>query len=145
MGSAAVGIFMLGLAGVQMGVTVGASGYKSEQQSQQLRDSIKQQEAAVATYKAKFAAVAHGMNATDEAARAAYQKSLDDIHQLALLSFNAKSDFQEEYQNIQKAGLIFVTIIFFLLLLKQMGVLDALAAAIDRLFSRIFRSRTKST
>jgi hypothetical protein len=130
------GIAIAGMIG-----NVAGAGEDAGKNADELRKNIKDVEAATASMKAKWDSVISQETALDDQVKADIIKDIDDIAQISAKAKVAKDNFSVQYRKIQMAGVLFVVAIFFLLLLKQTGILDS----IEDLFLSPFKGSTKSS
>lgn len=110
----------------QMGATVITSGINSGKKSDDIRKQIKDQNAQTDDLQSKWDAAIKKQAALDQDEITEINNLLDDMAQLAAQTRVTKREFLDEYKKIQMAGVSFVVIIFFLLLLKWAGILDTM-------------------
>ena len=64
------------------------------------------------------------------------KQDLDKIKQLSDECITNKQLFDKNYRNIQIAGVLFVVFIFFILILKEVGVIDAIQDGLSAKFKK---------
>jgi hypothetical protein len=109
-----------------MAATVATSGINAGTKSDDIRKQIKAQNAQTDDLQSKWDAAIKKQAALDQDEITEINNLLDDMAQLAAQTRVTKREFLDEYKKIQMAGVSFVVIIFFLLLLKWAGILDAM-------------------
>jgi hypothetical protein len=123
---ASLGVILGGIAVFGMGVNVTKSGIDAASKSDDIRKQIKDTTAQTDSLQSKWDAAIKKQIALDTDEKNEITDLLDDMAQLAAQARVTKRKFSDEYKKIQMAGVSFVIIIFFLLLLKWTGILDAM-------------------
>lgn len=115
--------------------TVGQSAYDSVNESEGLRKAIIDTKNRTASLKQKWDSIISQQSQLTNEIRAQILEDLDAISKNKASIDIAKENFQKNFTKIQMAGVSFVVVIFFLLLLKRAGILDYLE---DLIFSSLF-------
>jgi hypothetical protein len=108
-----------------MASNVAMSGRDAGKNADSLRKQIKDTKAQTADLNAKWDSAIKTTVALDATTKQEIIYLLDQMAQTAAKSRVAKREFSEQYRKIQMAGVSFIIIVFFLLLLKWTGILDA--------------------
>ena len=116
-----VGIGVAGMLG-----NVASSGMDAGENASQLRTQIQNIQAQTATLKEKFNSVISQETKLDEQMKMDIVNNIDEIAKTSATARVAKRNYEKQYRQIQITGVVFVIAIFFLLLLKRLGLLDAL-------------------
>lgn len=124
--SIALGIFMV--AGMVIPVTLG--GVNAGRDADGLRQSVKDIKKETESLEKRFNIAIVQEKALDYKMRTEIVDSIDRINQLSAQARVAKRAFSEKYRTLQLTGVVFIVTVFFLLLLKEAGLLDALQALI---------------
>lgn len=130
---AAIGI--LGMIG-----SVASSGADAGKNADQIRDQITQIKNRTASLKSKFEEVIKGGQKFTAEMEASIQSDVDQLKQNTAQTKIYREQFLIHKQRIQMSGIIFIVAVFFLMLLKRLGLLDA----IDDLIMSPFQGGEKS-
>lgn len=125
----------LGIIGVAgMVGSVGAAGYNSAHNLASIKQATTDLKNQTASMKAQWESATKSMDKIDAELRQQIDKNLEAIHQtIATINAN-KEDLNAQKKKIQTVGIAWVVVIFFLLLLKTVGILDNIS---DLLFAWI--------
>lgn len=121
MGAVASTVGIMGMAGM-----VGSSGYNATVSSDKIRDAIASVKVQTADWQKKYTDVINAEYVLDAAIQGEIIQSLDTYITLKATIQLEKDNYNAEYKKIQIVGIVFITIIFFLLLLKQFGLFQSL-------------------
>lgn len=125
MGTAiSTGIGLAGMTGMIVGI--GQSGYQSNKTASSLRAQIKDLNKQSEDWKKKYHEILLADYVLDSSMVKAMQDTLNNYIKLQSKIAIEKETFIQQYKQIQITGVIFITVIFFLLTLKQFDLLEPL-------------------
>lgn len=134
----AVAAIMLGMFAVSSLATIGLAGNDAAKNSQSVKDSIANSIAQKQQWQDKYNNLIKS-GAKDMASMQAEHTILVNEANKLTSELKASQDlFTASYKTLQMYGIIMVSGIFFILLLKKFGLLDALDNYFSNLFRKIF-------
>ena len=121
---------MVGMAG-----NVASAGASAGMSAGDIRKNIAAVKEQTGKFKQEFEAIDANQEKVSAAAQQQIQNNLDASITAARNAAAAKVEYAAQYKKIQMSGVIFLCVIFFLLLLKETGVVDALEDLVMGLFT----------
>ena len=106
--------------------TVGSSGAQANMHAQQIRDKIAKVQSTSRNWQTQYAQLLNNEMKLDDQIQADMVGMLKNFHQLGSVMMVEKQNFNAPQRKIQLAGVIFVLVVFFLLLLHQFGLFEPL-------------------
>ncbi|MCP3681953.1 MAG: hypothetical protein GY861_04610 [bacterium] len=123
-----------------MASTIALSGMDAGKNADKVRTEITSIKNRTASLKAKFDSVINGDAQFNQMLQDSMTTDVDALSQITAQTKVSRDAYLSTIKKIQMTGIIFVVVIFFLLLLKETGVLDA----IQDLIISPFNSKNKS-
>lgn len=120
---------MIGMAG-----NVASAGASAGMNADDIRKNIADVKAQTGKFKQEFEAIDAKEAKISAAVQQQIQANLDASIQAAKNAAAAKVEYAAQYKKIQMSGVIFLCVIFFLLLLKETGVVDAMEDLVMGIF-----------
>lgn len=120
---------MIGMAG-----NVASAGASAGMNADSIRKNIADVKAQTDKFKQKFEAIDAKEAKISAAAKKQIQDNLEASITAAKNAAAAKVEYAAQYKKIQMSGVIFLCVIFFLLLLKETGVADAMGDLVMGIF-----------
>lgn len=121
---------MVGMAG-----NVASAGASAGMSEGDIRKNIADVKAQTGKFKQEFEAIDAKEQKISTAAQQQIQANLDASIMAAKNAAAAKVEYAAQYKKIQMSGVIFLCVIFFLLLLKETGVVDAMEDLVMGIFT----------
>lgn len=117
----------LGIAGgIGMVVGVGQAGYQSDKSASALRSHIAEVKQETQDWKDKYNKILDVDYSLDANMVQGIKDTLDNYSKLQARISIERANYSNQYRQLQIVGIIFIVVIFFLLLLKQFGLLGPL-------------------
>ena len=129
MGTAMAAIGLAGMVG-----NVAEAGISAGMSTDDIRKNIADVKAQTAKFKHEFEAIDAKEQKISTAAQQQIQANLNASITAAKNAAAAKVEYAAQYKKIQMSGIIFLCVIFFLLLLKETGVMDAMEDLVMGIF-----------
>lgn len=120
---------IIGMAG-----NVASAGASAVMNADNIRKNIADVKAQTGKFKQEFEAIDAKEAKISAAVQQQIQANLDASVQAAKNAAAAKVEYAAQYKKIQMSGVIFLCVIFFLLLLKETGVVDAMEDLVMGIF-----------
>ena len=126
---------------VGMVANVGSAGASAGMSAGDIRKNIADVKTQTGKFKHEFEAIDLKEATISVAAQQQIQANLDASIKASKSAAAAKVEYAAQYKKIQMSGVIFLCGIFFLLLLKETGIVDAM----EDLVMGIFKNKPKGT
>ena len=126
---------------VGMVANVASAGASAGMNAGDIRNNIADVKKQTGNFKHEFEAIDLKEAKVSAAAQQRIQDNLDASIKAAKSAAAAKVEYAAQYKKIQMSGVIFLCVIFFLLLLKETGIVDAM----EDLVMGIFQNKPKGT
>ena len=133
-------MLFMGIAG--MVGNIGASSINSQNKSNDLKQHIIEVQKNNAENKALYDQIVGDITIINTDLRLAYQDTCEKYIDLVSKIKYTQQEFNKSFRQLQVAGLILVVFVFFLLLLKQFGVLGYLGKMIEEPFIALWHKIT---
>ena len=128
----------IGVGEIMMGSSALFAGAEAAAKASCLRAQAEDLKKKAADYKNQWNSLAAGQKEWDELLKDQTFQYLDEMNKISAQMRLMRASFQRSYKQIQYIGIIFVTTIFFLLLLKTFGLLGPLGQVLAWPFVTLF-------
>ena len=129
-------MIMGGMALFSMAASVTNSGIDAGKNADSLKEKIKNVNATTKSLENRWNSVIKGNEKFKGELENKMTEDLKQIQQLSDECITNKQLFDKNYRNIQIAGVLFVVFIFFILILKEVGVIDAIQDGLSAKFKK---------
>lgn len=132
----AFAMIMGGMALFSMAASVTNSGIDAGKNADSLKEKIKNVNATTKSLENRWNSVIQNNEKFDLELKGQMRQDLDQLKQLSDQCINNKQLFDKNYRNIQIAGVLFVVFIFFILILKEVGIIDDIQNGLSAKFKK---------
>lgn len=129
-------MIMGGMALFSMAASVTNSGIDAGKNADSLKEKIKNVNATTKSLENRWNSVIQNNEKFDLELKGQMRQDLDQLKQLSDQCINNKQLFDKNYRNIQIAGVLFVVFIFFILILKEVGIIDDIQNGLSAKFKK---------
>jgi len=132
----AFAMIMGGMALFSMAASVTNSGIDAGENADTLKEKIKNVNDTTKSLENRWNSVIKDNAKFTKELESQMRDDLDQIQKLSDECITNKQLFDKNYKNIQIAGVLFVVFIFFILILKEVGIIDAIQDGLSAKFKK---------
>lgn len=129
-------MIMGGMALFSMAASVTNSGIDAGKNADSLKEKINNVNATTKSLEDRWNSVIKDNEKFTQELQNQMRDDLDQIQKLSDECITNKQLFDKNYKNIQIAGVLFVVFIFFILILKEVGVIDSIQDGLSAKFKK---------